>query len=163
MNDGKQLRDDSGCGIGGGIWCWGRLDNWCNRWIRMWYRCSGRCIDWLLTSLIQVGIWKAVNMWNYVVYWVGLVLSCIIHCQSACFFKPAVGCEKMCFKIHPTFLDWIHLIPGFYYILEFYFIFDDGVGYIHSLFLGAQETSQFLVLSEVANLVKTLSIGLLAS
>ena len=60
----------------------------------------------------------------------------------------------MCFKIHPTFLDWIHLIPGFYYILEISFIFDDGVGYIHRLFLGAQEPSQFLVFSEVTNLVK---------
>ena len=42
----------------------------------------------------------------------------MLHCQFACFFYLVVGCAEMGFKIDPILLDWVHLIPGFYCIME---------------------------------------------
>ena len=73
------------------------------------------------------------------------MLSCILHCQFTCLFDLAVGCTKTGFKIDPILLNWNHLIPGFYCILEPTLPVYDGLGYICRLYLGVKGYSQFLV------------------
>ena len=72
-----------------------------------------------------------------------LVESYILHCQFTCFLELAVDCVKMCIKIDPISMDWVHPIPGFYCILELPRLVEDGVVYVRCLYMGVQESSQF--------------------
>ena len=85
-------------------------------------------------------------MCNNVVDQVGLMVTCIFHCEFACFLELAVGCAEMSLKIYPILLKWIHPVPDFNCILEFTSPVNNHVGDVGRLDLGARGSIQIPVL-----------------
>ena len=66
----------------------------------------------------------------------------ILNCKFICFFEIMVGCAEMGFKIDPIFLDWVHPVLGFYFILKIPRLFDDRVCNVCCLNLGVRGSSK---------------------
>ena len=84
--------------------------------------------------------------------------TCILHFRFACFFELTMGCAERDFKIDPIFLDWVHLVPGFYFIMKLPCLVDDGVCDVGFMNLVVWVSCKFSIFQEVFNLVKKVPI-----
>ena len=84
---------------------------------------------------------------------VGLVETCILHCQFSFFFELTAGCAEMGFKTDPILLDLVHPVTGLYGILKITYLVDDGVCNVGGLDLGVWGSWKFYIYQEVLDLV----------
>ena len=76
---------------------------------------------------------------------VGLMVSCIFHCEFAGLLELMVGYAKLGLKMDPILLNWIHPVPDFTFVLEFARPGNNRVGDVGCMDLGVRGYNQFPV------------------
>ena len=85
---------------------------------------------------------------------VGLMVSCILHCDFSGFLELVVGCAKMGLKIYPILLKSIYPVTGFNCVLEFHHHVNNRVDNVGRLNQSVWGSIKFPLLYNIFDLVE---------